>query len=115
MPDKGDTVFVYYETGDSDKIVCLGSKHVNDSPDFARYQDKMLTANNRMVKFGDKAIELIGDRKEFDGEGGEQAKIVFNDETGIEIQSTQDIRLETTDGGNISIQAVKEDFAGMTR
>lgn len=113
MPDEGDTVFVYYETGDSDKIVCLGSKHVNESPDFGNYKDKMLTANNRMVKFGDKSLNLIGDRSEFDGLGEEQAKIIFNDETGIEIQSTQDICLETTDGGNISIQAVKEDFTGM--
>lgn len=113
MPDVGDSVFVYYETGDSDKIVCLGSKHVNDSPDFARYQDKMLTADNRMVKFGDKTLNLVGNRSEYDGMGGEQAKIIFNDETGIEIQSTQDIRLETTDGGNITIQAFKGDFAGM--
>lgn len=113
MPDIGDTVFVYYETGDSDKIVCLGSRHVNDSPDFGRYQDKMLTADNRMVKFGDKTLNLIGNRSEYDGLGGDQAKIVFQEENGIEIQSTNDITLEAAEKGTIEIQAVKEDFAGM--
>ncbi len=113
MPDVGDTVFVYYETGDSDKIVCLGSKHVNESPDFARYQDKMLTANNRMIKFGEKSVELIGNRAEYDGKGGDQALITFNDEMGITIQSTNEIRLQTTDGGNITIQSVGDDFKGM--
>ena len=113
MPDEGDTVFVYYETGDSDKILCLGSRHVNDSPDFGRYQDKMLTADNRMVKFGDKTLELVGDRDEYDGYGWEQSKIIFNDEFGIGIQSTNEIRIETTDGGKITIQSVGQDFAGM--
>ena len=113
MPDEGDTVFVYYETGASDKIVCLGSKHVKESPDFANYQDKMFTANNRMIKFGDKSVNLVGNRSELDGYDDKQAKIIFNDETGIEIQSTNDILLETTDGGQISFQAVKEDFPGM--
>lgn len=113
MPDIGDTVFVYYETGDSDKIVCLGSKHVNESPDFSQYKDKMLTANNRMIKFGDAALNLVGNRAEMDGYAWEQAKIIFNDELGIEIQSTNNIILKTTDEGNIAIQAVGPDFAGM--
>ena len=114
MPDEKDTVYVYYETGDSDKVVCLGSRHVNQSPDFAQYQDKMLTADNRMIKFEEKALNLVGNRMEWDGEGGDQAKIIFNDELGIEIRSTGNISLETTDGGNITIQAVvKKDFAGM--
>ncbi|MCM1184797.1 MAG: DUF6531 domain-containing protein, partial [Roseburia sp.] len=113
MPDEGDTVFVYYETGDSDKIVCLGSRHVNDSPDFDRYRDKMLTADNRMIRFGARTLELVGDRDEYDGYGWEQSKIVFNDEFGMELQSTNEIRIETTDGGKISIQSVGQDFAGM--
>lgn len=113
MPDVGDTVFVYYETGDSSKIVCLGSRHVRQSPDFDRYQDKMLTADNRMIQFGDKTVNLVGNRKEYDGEGGEQAKIIFNDELGMEIQSTKDIVFETEGNGVIEIQAVKDDFAGM--
>ncbi|MCH5345239.1 MAG: RHS repeat protein [Acetatifactor sp.] len=113
MPDQGDTVYVYYETGDSEKVVCLGSKHVNPSPDFNRYQDKMLTADNRMIQFGDGTINLVGNRDEFDGYGWEQAKITFNDEYGIEIRSTGDISLRTTDGGNIAIQAIQPDFAGM--
>ena len=114
MPDEGDTVYVYYETGDSDRIVCLESRHVNQSADFARYQDKMLTADNRMIRFEEKALDLVGNRMEWDGWGGSQAKIIFNDELGIEVQSTGNILLETTDGGNITIQAVvKKDFAGM--
>lgn len=112
MPDVGDSVFVYYETGDSDRIVCLGSRHVRQSPDFGRYQDKMLTANNRMIKFGEKTLSLVGNRKEEDGGGGEQAKILFNNEKGIEILSTKDITLQTTDSGNITIQSVKEGYEG---
>ncbi len=112
MPDVGDSVFVYYETGDSGRIVCLGSKHVRQSPDFGRYQDKMFTANNRMIRFGDKTLSLVGNRKEADGYGGEQAKIIFNDENGIEILSTKDITLLTTDSGNITIQSVQKGFKG---
>ena len=114
MPDIGDTVVVYYETGDSDKIVCIGSRHVNDSPDFKRYQDKMLTADNRMLKFGDKSIEIVGNRAKHDGYKGEQAKIIFNDEFGMQIQSTNEVRLQTTNSGNIVIQAVTKGFQGMT-
>ena len=115
MPDKGDKVFVYYETGDREKLVCLGSKHVNQSPDFAHYKDKMLTANNRMLKFSGKDVHLIGNREEYDGRGGNQAKIVFNEERGIEITSTQDIVLETTEGGSITLQAVRDSFSGMEK
>ncbi len=105
MPDKGDTVFVYYETGDSDKMVCLGSKHVNDSPDFDRYQDKMLTANNRMIKFSEQSLELIADRKTYDGEGENQAKITFREDTGIEIQADLGIVFETSEKGSITLCA----------
>ena len=113
MPDVDDTVFVYYETGDSDKILCLGSRHVNDSPDFGRYQDKMLTADNRMIKFGEKSLELVGNRAQYDGIGEDQAQILFNDEFGIEIWSTGEIHIEATDGGKVSIQSVGQDFEGM--
>lgn len=113
MPDIGDRVFVYYETGDSEKIVCLGSRHVHDSPDFIQYKDKMLTANNRMIQFSEKEVSLIGNRKEWDGLGGEQASIVFHDQKGIEITSTQDISLETTEAGKLTIQSVKDDYAGI--
>ena len=113
MPDVDDTVFVYYETGDSDKILCLGSRHVNDSPDFGRYQDKMLTADNRMIKFGEKSLELVGNRAQYDGIGEDQAQILFNNEFGIEIWSTGEIHIEATDGGKVSIQSVGQDFEGM--
>lgn len=106
-------MFVYYETGDSDRIVCLGSKHVNDSPDFSDYQNRALTANNRMLRYSPKEVSLVGNRGEYDGKGGEQAKIIFNDETGVEIYSTQDIVLETTDGGSITFQAAKDSYAGL--
>lgn len=113
MPDVGDRVYVYYETGDGENIVCLGSRHVSRSPDFGNYKDKLLTANNRMVKFGDKELDIVGNRSEFDGNGGNQAKITFG--AGMEIVSTQDISLETTDEGKITIQSVKADFAGFDR
>ena len=111
MPDIGDTVFVYYETGDSEKIVCLGSRHVNQSPDFSNPKNKMMTANNRMVKFAEKELDLIGNRSEYDGNGGEQAKIIFNDETGIEIQSTKDINLKAEE--KITLQALKGTYKGI--
>jgi len=109
MPDIGDTVFVYYETGDSEKIVCLGSRHVNQSPDFSNPKNKMMTANNRMVKFAEKELNLIGNRSEYDGNGGEQAKIIFNDETGI--QSTRDINLKAEE--KITLQALKGTYKGI--
>ncbi len=110
MPDEGDTVYVYYESDDSDKIVCLGSKHVNPSPDFDEPKNKMLTANNRMIKFAEKELDIIGNRKEYDGEGGEQAKIIFNEEEGIEIESSQEIILKAKEG--ITLQSAKA-FSGM--
>ena len=113
MPDVHDTVFVYYETGDSDRIVCLGSKHINDSPDFGDYKNKMLTANNRMLRFSPEEVSIVGNRKEYDGKGGDQAKIIFNDETGVDIYSTENIVIETTDGGNITIQSAKDSYAGL--
>ncbi|WP_207650876.1 RHS repeat-associated core domain-containing protein [Anaerocolumna jejuensis] len=111
MPDIGDTVFVYYETGDSEKVVCLGSRHVNESPDFSNSKNKMMTANNRMVKFAEKEVDLVGNRSEYDGSGGEQAKIIFNDETGIEIQSTKDISLKAEE--KITLQALKGSYNGI--
>ena len=91
MPDIDDTVFVYYEVGDSDKISCMGSRHVNDSPDFGVYQDKMLTANNKMIKFSDQTLDLAASRKAYDGEGGEYSHINFDKQGGIQISSTQKI------------------------
>ena len=112
MPDVHDTVFVYYETGDSDRIVCLGSKHVNDSPDFGNYKNRMLTANNRMIRFSPEEVSIVGNRREYNGQGGDQAKIILNDETGIDIYSTQNIVIETTDG-NVTIQSAKDSYAGL--
>ena len=111
MPDTGDMVEVYYEMDAGERVVCLGSRHAGDNPDFGRYQDKMLTAQNRMVKFGEKALHLIGNRSEFDGKGGEQAKIILNSEQGVEVQSTKDIQLKT-EGGNITFQSAPRSYAG---
>ncbi len=113
MPDVHDTVFVYYETGDSGRIVCLGSRHVNDSPDFGNYKNKMLTAENRMIRFSPEEVSIVGNRKEYDGKGGEQAKIIFNDETGIEVYSTQDISIKAENGGSVRLQAAKDSYAGL--
>ena len=105
MPDIGDTVFVYYEVGDSDKISCLGSRHVNDSPDFGVYQDKMLTANNKMIKFSDQTLDLAASRKAYDGEGGEYSHINFDKQGGIQISSTQKIIIN---GEKISVHSVEK-------
>lgn len=61
----------------------------------------------------EKDVNLIGNRREYDDQGGSQAKIVFNEETGIEITSTADIVLETTGEGSITLQAMEDSFGGM--
>ena len=55
-------------------------------------------------------LDIIGNRKEYDGEGGEQAKIIFNEEEGIEIESSQEIILKAKEG--ITLQSAKA-FSGM--
>ncbi|MDE6052412.1 MAG: hypothetical protein K2G55_01330, partial [Lachnospiraceae bacterium] len=119
MPDVGDKVSVYYEAvkGEKDnaRVVCTGSFHEKDHQDFARYQDKMLTANNRMVKFGSKTLELVGDREKYDGGNGKKAQIILDDDYGIEIYSANDIVLKTTDKGNILIQAADKGFKGLDK
>lgn len=100
-------------TGNSEKIVFLGSRHVNQSPDFANYQDKMLTANNRMIKFSGKRCKPDWKPQRIRWQGGSQAKIVFNEETGIEITGTADIVLETIGEGSITLQAMEGSFGGM--
>lgn len=119
MPDVGDKVSVYYEAvkgeKDSARVICTQSHHENDSPDFKRYQDKMFTGNNRMIKFGGKTLELIGDRKKYDGKKGKKTHIILDDDYGIEIYSANDISLSTSKGGNILIQAVDKGFKGLDK
>ncbi len=108
MPDIGDTVFVYYEK--QGKVVALGSKHMNgDShPDFQHPENKMLTSCNKMVKFTPQTIELVGNRKQYDGTGDAafQAQIEFNTEQGICVYSKQDITIKAEQ--NIRIESLKE-------
>lgn len=119
MPDVGDKVSVYYEAvkgeKDSARVICTESHREKDSPDFSRYQDKMFTGNNRMVKFGAKTLELIGDRKKYDGKKGKKTHIILDDDYGIEIYSANDIVLSTAKGGNILIQAVDKGFKGLDK
>ncbi|MCH5343811.1 MAG: hypothetical protein J1E64_07210, partial [Acetatifactor sp.] len=102
MPDKGDKVFCYYDN--SGEIVALGSKFENTSyPDFNKPNEKSFTANNRMIKFLEDGIDLIANRDEYDGKGGNQVKIIFSDTDGIDISSAGDINI--TADLNLLLQA----------
>ena len=110
MPDVGDTVFCYYENEGS--AICLGSKHINNTrDDFSYPWEKMMTANNRMIRFKSRSVEFNANRKEYDGEDDQPVKIVLSEDTGIEISSEKDINIVSDH--NILIQsndldAVKE-------
>ncbi|WP_143406992.1 hypothetical protein [Faecalibacterium sp. An121] len=92
MPDVGDTVFCYYENEGS--AICLGSKHINNTrDDFSYPWEKMMTANNRMIRFKNRSVEFNANRKEYDGEDDQPVKIVLSEDTGIEISSEKDINI----------------------
>ena len=92
MPDIGDTVFCYYENEGS--AICLGSKHINNTrDDFSYPWEKMMTANNRMIRFKSRSVEFNANRKEYDGEDDQPVKIVLSEDTGIEISSEKDINI----------------------
>lgn len=94
MPDEGDTVYCYYET--NGEIVCLGSRHVStESPDFKKPDEKVMTANNCMIRQKPDSIELTGNRRELEGTGGERVKITLSDTDGIDISSSQTVTIKT--------------------
>ena len=92
MPDVGDSVFCYYENDGT--VVCLGSKHVNTgAPDFSKPDEKVLTANNRMIRQKKDGITITGNRPEIDGLGGERIKITLSDTDGIEILASKEVNI----------------------
>ena len=94
MTDEGDTVYCYYET--NGEIACLGSRHVSiESPDFKKPDEKVMTANNCMIRQKPDSIELTGNRREMEGKGGERVKITFSDTDGIDISSSQTVTIKT--------------------
>ena len=102
MPDVGDTVFCYYENEGS--VVCLGSKHINTTrTDFANPEEKVMTANNRMIKLKREGIDISANRRNTDGLESDQVKIILSDKTGIEISAAKEIKIYADK--NIVIQA----------
>lgn len=102
MPDTGDTVFCYYDN--SGEVVALGSRYTDtSSPDFQKPEERSLTANNCLIRLGTEGIDITANRKELDGEGGNQVKIIFSDTEGIDIAATKDITI--TSEGDLLIQA----------
>lgn len=90
MPDVGDKVFVYYEN--NGKIACLGSKHVNTGhPDFSKKDEKTMTANNKMIRFMPKSLDITTTRDKYDNDDEQQISICMDDESGITINSGHDI------------------------
>ena len=104
MPDEGDQVFVYYEN--NGKIVCLGSKRSNTNhPDFQNYQEKSLTAHDKMLRFTQSSVKLTTTRAKHDAEDDTEISIILDDVEGITITSGKDITIETTDGSDIFLDA----------
>lgn len=93
MPDVGDTVFVYYEN--NGKAVCLGSRRSNGGThqDFSDPASKSLTSTNKMLKFTPATAELVASRAAYDKGGGSQSLIKCDGESGVTVQSTQDISI----------------------
>ena len=114
MPDIGDIVYCYYETDGA--IVCMGSRHVNtDRPDFANPEEKVLTANNCMIRQKPDGIEMTANRKEMDGEGGKRVRITFSDTGGIDIASSGEVRIEAEQRILIQsndLEEIREDLTG---
>ena len=110
MPDVDDQVYCYYENDGT--VVCLGSRHRNtDHPDFFHPEEKVLTANNRMIRLKADGLELSGNRRELDGNGGEQIRITFSDKEGIEISASKEVNIRADRALLIQshdLEAVKE-------
>lgn len=75
MPDVGDTVYCYYENNGT--IVCLGSRYTADSPDFEKPEEKVLTANNCMIRQKKDGMDVTGCRSQFDGQEGSKITMVL--------------------------------------
>ena len=112
MPDIDDIVFAYYQNDGT--IICLGSKHVNDSPDFADYKNRMLTANGHMVKSTLDRLEFVLKRDKETGDDSLKTRITFDKEKGLEIRSEaeKDIKLTVTTGNVYMVCQPKKWDAG---
>lgn len=112
MPDIDDIVFAYYQNDGT--IICLGSKHVNDSPDFADYKNRMLTANGHMVKSTLDRLEFVLKRDKETGDDSLKTRITFDKEKGLEIRSEaeKDIELTVTTGNVYMVCQPKKWDAG---
>ncbi|MFR4350182.1 MAG: RHS repeat-associated core domain-containing protein [Roseburia sp.] len=92
MPDEGDTVYCYYENDGT--ILCLGSRHVQTgSPDFAKPDEKVFTANNRMIRLKQDGVDITGNRPEMDGRGGDKIRITISDKEGIDISASKEVHI----------------------
>ena len=94
MPDIDDIVFAYYQNDGT--IICLGSKHVNDSPDFVDYKNRMLTANGHMIKSTLNRLEFVLKRDKETGDDSLKTRITFDKEKGLEIRSEAEKDIELT-------------------
>lgn len=108
MPDIDDIVFAYYQNDGT--IICLGSKHVNDSPDFVDYKNRMLTANGHMIKSTLDRLEFVLKRDKETGDDSLKTRITFDKEKGLEIRSEaeKDIELTVTTGNVYMVCQSKE-------
>ena len=97
MPDVGDTVYCYYENNGT--IVCLGSRYTAaGSPDFEKPKEKVLTANNRMIRLKQDGIDVTGCRSQFDRQDGSKITILLSDTAGIEISAEKEVTIRAERG-----------------
>ena len=97
MPDVGDTVYCYYENNGT--IVCLGSRYpAAGSPDFEKPKEKVLTANNRMIRLKQDGIDVTGCRSQFDRQDGSKITILLSDTDGIEISAEKEVTIRAERG-----------------
>ena len=108
MPDVGDKVFLYYENNGS--IVCLGSKRSNtDGPDFQTPDEKVLNNKDQMLRFTETSVTITNTRQKYDDEDTTQISVIMDDEEGIIITSGNDVVVETTQDGVITLATSTED------
>ena len=92
MPDQGDTVYCYYENDGT--VLCLGSRRIDTGgDDFTKPDERVFTANNRMIRLKKDGVELTGNRAQMDGAGGDEICIRISDSDGVSISATKEIQI----------------------
>ena len=93
MPDIGDSVFVYFEN--NGKAIALGSQRTDggQNSDYQTPENKSLTSTDKMLRFTPGTAELVAGRGASDSSSGNYAQIMMNDASGINIESTQNIKI----------------------